>query len=163
MNAAPTILIVDDDEGHALLIQQNLEEAGLSNRIKRLCDGQAALDFFFDRAASAVNRAAGAYFVLLDIRMPKVDGIEVLRRLKGNPELKKIPVVMLTTADDVLDIERCYGLGCSAYVRKPVEYELFADTVRLLGHFSRLLRVPEIAQAHDGVDLESATSLSSPM
>lgn len=145
MNAIPTILIVDDDDGHALLIQNNLEEAGVGHRVERLRDGQAAVDFFFDHAGRATHRAVGAYFVLLDIRMPKVDGIEVLRRLKTDLYLKRFPVVMLTTADDDQDIERCYELGCSGYVKKPIEYELFADAVRLLGHFSRLLRVPELA------------------
>jgi CheY-like chemotaxis protein len=138
-------MIVDDDDGHALLIQGNLEEAGLGHRIERLRDGQAALDFFFDDASHAMHRAVGAYFVLLDIRMPRVDGIEVLRRLKADPYLKKFPVVMLTTAEDDRDVERCYELGCSGYVKKPIEYDLFADAVRLLGHYSRLLCVPELS------------------
>lgn len=149
MIATPIILIVDDDEGHALLIQQALEETGVGHRILRLGDGQAALDFFFDRTASAVQHAAGAYFVLLDIRMPKVNGIEVLRRLKSDPHLKKFPVVMLSTAEDEKEVERCYEIGCSAYVRKPVESQLFADAIRLLGLFSRLLHVPEIGEGHD--------------
>ena len=96
MNAQPTILIVDDDEGHAILIRENLEAAGLSNRIRHFRDGQAILDFFFkDHPAPG-----DAFLVLLDIRMPKIDGIEVLRRLKADPGLRKLPVIMLTTTDD---------------------------------------------------------------
>ena len=91
-----TILIVDDDEGHAILIRENLESAGVRDRIVHFRDGQAILDFFAERPADDPE----TYLVLLDIRMPKIDGIEVLRRLKADPKLAKIPVIMLTTTDD---------------------------------------------------------------
>ena len=81
--------------------------------------------------------------VLLDVRMPKVDGIEVLRRLKGDSDLRELPIIMLTTADDERDIAHCYALGCSGYIKKPVAYEMFSDTVRVLGRFTQLLKVPE--------------------
>src|SRR5258707_207650 len=112
MNPVPTILIVDDDEGHAILIRENLEAAGLPNRIDHFRDGQAILDFFFSRNARPVE----TYLVLLDIRMPKVDGIEVLRRLKADPELRKLTVIMLTTTDDTREVDRCHQLGCSGYI-----------------------------------------------
>lgn len=138
MNAQPTILIVDDDEGHAILIRENLEAAGLSNRIRHFRDGQAILDFFFkDHPAPG-----DAFLVLLDIRMPKVDGIEVLRRLKADPALARLPVIMLTTTDDSREVERCYELGCNVYVQKPVDYERFAEAIRRLGKFMSLLLVP---------------------
>jgi CheY-like chemotaxis protein len=142
MPPPPTILIVDDDEGHSLLIHQNLEESGLTNRIEHYRDGQAFLDFFFDRIGKRVSRSECAYIVLLDIRMPKIDGIEVLRRIKRDPELNKLIVIMLTTADDMRDIEKCYALGCSAYIQKPVDYENFAEAMRRLGQFTDLLMVP---------------------
>ena len=107
MTTEPTILIVDDDEGHAILIRENLEAAGLSNRIRHFRDGQAILDFFFkDRPTPG-----DAFLVLLDIRMPKVDGIEVLRRIKSDPNLRRLPVIMLTTTDDSREIARCHELG----------------------------------------------------
>lgn len=136
----PTILIVDDDEGHAILIRDNLEAAGLSNRIQHFRDGQAVLDFF----ATTRPRANETYIVLLDIRMPKVDGIEVLRRLKADPHLRKLPVIMLTTTDDAREVERCHQIGCSGYIQKPVDYDKFAEAIRRIGLFVPLLLVPQV-------------------
>lgn len=146
MKQAPTILIVDDDEGHAILVRQNLEAAGLDNRIEHFRDGQAVLDFFFDRTGAPRHQSGDVYLVLLDIRMPKVDGIEVLRRLKADAELKKIPVIMLTTTDDQREVERCHRLGCSVYIQKPVDYDKFAEAIRRLGLFVTLLLVPPVTE-----------------
>lgn len=144
MNQVPTILVVDDDEGHAILIRENLESAGLSNRIEHFRDGQAILDFLFGTADSPAQRRDGPFLLLLDIRMPKVDGIEVLRRVKADPELRKLPVIMLTTTDDAREVERCHQLGCSVYIQKPVDYDRFADAIRRLGLFVTLLLVPQV-------------------
>jgi len=133
------VLIVDDDEGHAILIRENLEAAGLRARIEHLSDGQAVLDFFAKGVAHP-----DAFLVLLDIRMPKVDGIEVLRRLKSDPVLSKLPVIMLTTTDDTREINRCYTLGCNGYIQKPVDYKKFADAIRNLGLFVPLLLIPTV-------------------
>jgi CheY-like chemotaxis protein len=133
-------LIVDDDEGHAILIRQNLEIAGLNNRIEHFRDGQAILDFFFTRRDIATE----TYLVLLDIRMPKVDGIEVLRRLKADPEFRKLPVIMLTTTEDSREVERCHQLGCSVYIQKPVDYDRFAEAIRRIGLIVPLLLVPPL-------------------
>ena len=140
-NHTPTILIVDDDEGHAILIRENLEAAGLTNRMVHFRDGQAILDFF----ANTAHGATETYLLLLDIRMPKVDGIEVLRRLKADPELGKLPVIMLTTTDDSREVERCYELGCNVYIQKPVDYERFAEAIRRLGLFVSLVLLPEVS------------------
>ena len=140
MNAQPTILIVDDDEGRAILIRENLEAAGLSNRIRHFRDGQAILDFFFkDHPAPG-----DAFLVLLDIRMPKIDGIEVLRRLKADPGLRKLPVIMLTTTDDSREIVRCHDLGCNVYMQKPVDYDRFSEAIRRLGGFVPFLQIPRL-------------------
>jgi CheY-like chemotaxis protein len=133
-----TILIVDDDEGHAILIRENLEAAGLPGRIEHFQDGQAVLDFLTQRPPDEQE----TYLVLLDIRMPKIDGIEVLRRIKSDPKLGKLPVIMLTTTDDSREIERCYSLGCNVYIQKPVDYDRFADAIRRLGLFVPLLLIP---------------------
>lgn len=140
MNKTPTILIVEDDEGHAILIRENLEAAGLKNRMEHFRDGQAVLDFFFQHQHDENQ----TYLVLLDIRMPKVDGIEVLRRLKADPELRKLPVIMLTTTDDTREVERCHQLGCSVYIQKPVDYERFTEAIRRLGLFVPLLLLPQV-------------------
>ena len=148
MNQAPTILIVDDDEGHAILIRENLELAGLKNRVQHFRDGQAVLDFFFDRTTGAAVRGHdGTYLVLLDIRMPKVDGIEVLRRIKADVNLRQLPVIMLTTTDDTREVKRCHELGCNVYIQKPVDYDKFAEAIRRLGLFVNLLLVPQVGAA----------------
>lgn len=140
MNSLPTILIVDDDEGHAILIRENLESAGAPHRIQHFRDGQAVLDFFSARPPTPGT----GYIVLLDIHMPKIDGIEVLRRLRADPELRMLPIIMLTTTDDVRDVERCHQLGCSGYIQKPVDYERFAEAIRRIGLFVPLLLVPKV-------------------
>jgi CheY-like chemotaxis protein len=140
MKPNPTILIVDDDEGHAILIRENLESAGVPHRIEHFRDGQAVLDFFATRPASPCE----SFIVLLDIRMPKVDGIEVLRRLRADPELRMLPIIMLTTTDDARDVQVCHQLGCSGYIQKPVDYDRFAEAIRRIGLFVPLLLVPEV-------------------
>ena len=142
MKTLPTILIVDDDEGHAILIRENLESAGVPNPIQHFKDGQAVLDFFAARPPSPHE----SYIVLLDIRMPKVDGIEVLRRMRADADLRMLPIIMLTTTDDVSDVQRCHQLGCSGYIQKPVDYDKFADAIRRIGLFVPLLLVPQVGQ-----------------
>ncbi|RBP46449.1 response regulator receiver domain-containing protein [Roseimicrobium gellanilyticum] len=139
-----TILIVDDDPGHARLIEKNLRRAALANPIERFSDGQEVLDFLF-RRVEGQRPSEAAYLLLLDIRMPKVDGVEVLRQIKGDVELRKIPVIMLTTTDDPREVARCHALGCSHYLVKPVDYEKFSETITSLGHFVTLVEVPEVS------------------
>jgi CheY-like chemotaxis protein len=143
MTKEVVILIADDDAGHVRLIQKNLQRAGLHNPTESFENGQEILDFLFEHGTRA-RRKDTSYLLLLDIRMPQVDGIEVLRQVKNNPELKKIPVLMLTTTDDPREVERCHGLGCNNYVVKPVDYDKFADAIKQLGLFISLVQVPEI-------------------
>ncbi len=140
------ILIADDDAGHARLIEKNLIRAGLFNKILRFEDGQEILDFLFRTGEGPKRSIDAAYFLLLDIRMPKVDGVEVLRHLKSDPELRKIPVSMLTTTDDPREVNRCHSLGCNNYIVKPVDYDKFSDAIRQLGLFVSLVQIPEIHQ-----------------
>ncbi|HMD60731.1 MAG TPA: response regulator [Opitutaceae bacterium] len=142
MNNAPVILIVDDDEGHAILVRENLVAAGLDNTIQHFSDGQAVLDFFFNPSARQKHSQAQVYLILLDIRMPKIEGTEVLRRLKADPKLRTMPVVVLTTTDDAREVERCHELGCNIYIQKPVDYDKFAEAIRRLGLFISLMMVP---------------------
>lgn len=143
MTREVTILIADDDPGHVRLIEKNLTRAGLHNAVERFPDGAAILDFLFHRGER--DRAAeGAYLLLLDIRMPKVDGVEVLRQVKAHPELRKLPVIMLTTTDDPREVERCHALGCNNYIVKPVDYDKFAEAIKQLGLFISLVQVPDI-------------------
>jgi CheY-like chemotaxis protein len=139
MNLSPVILIVDDDEGHSILVRENLLAAGLKNQIEHFYDGQAILDFFFNPGSIRRRQPDQAYLVLLDIRMPKVDGTEVLRRLKGDSDLRTVPVVVLTTTDDAREVERCLELGCNVYIQKPVDYDKFAEAIQRLGMFITLM------------------------
>jgi CheY-like chemotaxis protein len=144
MNQLPVILIAEDDEGHAILIRQSLEQAGTANPIEHFRDGQALLDFLFRRGTGRMREDGVTYLVLLDIRMPKVDGVEVLRRIKADPGLRKLPVIMLTTTDDAREVARCHELGCSVYLQKPVDYEKFAEAMRRLGLFIMLMQLPTV-------------------
>ncbi len=144
MTREVVILIVDDDAGHARLIEKNLTRAGLHNLIERFENGQMILDYLFRRGPGPHRATVTPYLLLLDIRMPKVDGVEVLRQLKGDPELRKIPTVMLTTTDDPREVERCHALGCNNYIVKPVDYEKFSEAIKQLGLFISLVEVPEI-------------------
>ncbi len=138
------ILIADDDAGHARLVEKNLARAGLNNQIFRFADGQEILDFLFRRGSGTKREPKTPYLLLLDIRMPKVDGVEVLRQIKADRWLKKIPVSMLTTTDDPREVERCHDLGCSSYIVKPVDYDKFAEAIKKLGFFISLVEVPEL-------------------
>ncbi len=137
------ILVADDDAGHARLIEKNLRRAGLDNRIERFEDGEQTLDFLM-RRGERKRESDTPYLLLLDIRMPKVDGVEVLRQLKADPELRKMPVIMLTTTDDPREVERCHEIGCSHYIVKPVDYDGFAQAIGQLGLFVTLVQIPEI-------------------
>lgn len=133
-----TIILAEDDDGHASLVQRNLERAGLVNGFTRVRDGQELLDFLASTEASAVP----SMVILLDINMPRIDGTEALRQIKANPATQRIPVIMLTTTDDPREVDRCYELGCNVYITKPVEYEGFIDAIRRLGMFLQIVRKP---------------------
>jgi len=138
------ILIAEDDAGHARLIEKNLSRAGLHNPIQRFDNGQAVLDFFHRRGPGPHRATDTPYLLLLDIRMPQVDGVEVLRQLKQDLELRKVPVIMLTTTDDPREVERCHAIGCASYIVKPVDYDKFATAIESLGLYISLVKVPEI-------------------
>lgn len=140
---AEVVIIAEDDDGHARLIEKNLARGGLLNPTLRFRDGQEVLDFLFCRGAGSHRQSDLAYLLLVDIRMPKVDGVEVLRQLKESPDLRKLPIIMLTTTDDPREVERCHQLGCNSYFVKPVDYDKFAEAIQQLGTFLSLVRVPK--------------------
>ncbi|GGH51422.1 response regulator [Frigidibacter albus] len=142
MGKEVTIVMVEDDEGHARLIEKNIRRAGVHNEIIPFADGTSALDFILgtDRSGEA---AIGRYLlILLDLNLPDMTGIDILERVKTNPHTKHLPVVILTTTDDEAEIKRCYDLGANVYITKPVEYESFANAIRQLGLFFAVLQVP---------------------
>ena len=137
-----TILLAEDDDGHAHLVQRNLERAGFLNGFLRVRDGQELLDCLNSRGGSHSQTLGDALVVLLDINMPRIDGIETLRQIKANPDTHRIPVIMLTTTDDPREINRCYEYGCNVYITKPVDYESFIDAIRRLGLFLQIVQRP---------------------
>ena len=141
MNAVPvTILLIEDDPGHARLIEKNVRRAGVSNDIHHVSDGTSALQHLFDRGETVKSDPV---LVLLDLNLPDMSGIDILQRIKADPVMKRTPVIVLTTTDDKLEIQRCYDLGCNVYITKPVEYEGFAAAIRQLGLFLTVMQVPE--------------------
>jgi CheY-like chemotaxis protein len=144
MNAvAVTILLIEDDPGHARLIEKNVRRAGVSNEIVPFTDGTSAMAYLFGHDAAGARTAGQSLLVLLDLNLPDMSGIDILRRIKGDEHLKRVPVVVLTTTDDKVEIQRCYDLGCNVYVTKPVDYEGFATAIRQLGLFLSVMQVPE--------------------
>jgi CheY-like chemotaxis protein len=137
------ILIAEDDAGHARLIERSLERAGFCNPVQRFENGQEILDFLF-RRGEGLRRQEAAYLLLLDIRMPRVDGVEVLRQIKADANLRRIPVIMLTTTDDPREVERCHDIGCSSYVVKPVDGDKFGEAIRHLGLYLSVVQVPDV-------------------
>jgi len=139
------ILLVEDDDGHAKLVERNLSRVGVANTLVRLRDGQEALDYLRGPAIDP-SRKSQSILLLLDIKMPRVDGVEVLRQLKADPQTALIPVIMLTTTDDPREVKRCYELGCSVYITKPVDYPAFVEAINRLGLFLQVVRIPDCGQ-----------------
>jgi CheY-like chemotaxis protein len=140
MNNAVTIIMIEDDEGHARLIEKNIVRAGVTNPIVHFSNGGSALEYLERNGDSAKS-----LLVLLDLNLPDMTGIDILQKLKNDEGLKRAPVIVLTTTDDKREIERCYELGCNVYITKPVEYEHFAHAIRQLGLFFSVIQVPESA------------------
>lgn len=137
------ILLAEDDDGHAALVEKNLRRAGIMNTIFRFVDGQEILDFFYQKLQGRDNfNELGSYLLLLDIRMPKVDGVQVLRTIKSDNRFKKIPIIMLTTTDSPEEIKLCHELGCSNYITKPVDYQGFIEVIKQLGLFITIIQIP---------------------
>jgi len=136
-----TIILTEDDDGHAALTRRNIERAGFGGEVLRMRDGQELLDFLGE--ARERSLAGRRLVVLLDVRMPKIDGFEALSRIKSNPSTQPIPVFMFTTTDNPAEISRAFRLGCNAWVTKPVAYDAFATTVGRLCNFLKTAQVPE--------------------
>jgi CheY-like chemotaxis protein len=135
------IIMIEDDEGHARLIEKNIRRAGISNDLLHFLDGTTALEYLFNHSEGpALN---GPAMVLLDLNLPDMSGTDILARVKNDPRLHRTPVVVLTTTDDKVEIARCYDLGCNVYITKPVNYESFADAIRQLGLFLSVIQVPD--------------------
>lgn len=142
-NFSVTIVLVEDDPGHARLIEKNLRRAHITNDIVVLRDGEEAVEYFFPVRKDVADGRTMPVLVLLDLNLPGLDGYQVLARLKAGEHTRHIPVIILTTTDDPRDIQRCYDLGCNVYITKPVEYERFTEAICQLGLFLSVVKIPE--------------------
>ncbi len=138
-----TIILAEDEEGHAKLTQKNLQRAGINNPVQWCENGKVALDFILGRDAFEGDPHDHDVLLLLDLNMPVLDGYQVLDKLKSDPRTKHIPVIILTTTDDDREVRRCYELGCNIYITKPVDYVEFSNAIRELGLFLSVIAVPD--------------------
>jgi CheY-like chemotaxis protein len=134
--------MIEDDEGHARLIERNIRRSGVNNEIVPFSNGTDAVRYLFGSDGTGLAHKGRAILILLDLNLPDMSGIEILRRIKDNKYLKAAPVVVLTTTDDSEEIKRCYEFGCNVYITKPVNYESFANAIRQLGLFFSVIQVP---------------------
>jgi CheY-like chemotaxis protein len=142
-----TIIMIEDDQGHARLIEKNIRRAGISNEIRHFTDGTSALEFLYDHPSGPAHN--GPALILLDLNLPDMSGTDLLVRFKAddNP-LKRTPIIVLTTTDDKMEVQNCYDLGCNVYITKPVNYDSFADAIRQLGLFLSVIQVPDLPEAN---------------
>ena len=130
------ILLVEDDPGDAELTIRALRNQGLANNLMHLEDGQAALDFLFGKdPAKGANATARIKVIVLDLKLPRISGSEVLHRIKTDPATRLIPVVIMSSSQQGSDITNCYGLGANSYIVKPLEFDGFMKVVAELGNY----------------------------
>ena len=137
-----TVVLIEDDEGHASLIRKNLQRVGVLNPIIHLKDGAEAMAYFFAGELKSHDKTV----VVMDLNMPGIDGFDILRHLKADESTRKMPVIVLTTTDNPKDIDRCYALGCNAFMTKPIGYDDFSEAIRKLGLMLTVVRVPHIKE-----------------
>lgn len=139
-----TLIMIEDDEGHARLIERNIRRAGVQNEIIPFMDGGGALDYLLGTDRSGQANIGRQILILLDLNLPDISGIDILRELKENPHTRRSPIIVLTTTDDQREIQRCYDLGANVYVTKPVNYEAFSNAVIQLGLVFSIIQIPAL-------------------
>jgi len=139
------VLIAEHDEKHFDMIRNSLLRAGIDNQIVRLADGRQTLEYLFEMGPQpASEHVSQKYVLFLDVNLPDVSGVEVLEKIKEDERLSKIPVIMLTVADDRPTIDRCYNLGCSTYVVKSAKNEDFSESIQNIGAFLSVVKTTSI-------------------
>lgn len=140
------IIMVEDDDGHARLIEKNLRRSGITNELIHFSNGRTVLDYL--RSKTIDTNYHKKVLLLLDLNLPEIDGFEVLQNLQSYDDTKKIPVIIMTTTNNPKEVDRCYELGCSMYINKPVDYQNFSEALVKL---SAALEAIEISQSMDSV------------
>ena len=148
------ILLAEDDKGHATLLRKNLWRTCVDAHIIHFSDGRQLLNFLGGKGAVSEIFKTGKYILLLDIKMPGINGIDVLKKMKADPTLNQIPVVMVTTTGNPREIEYCYEQGCAFYIVKPSDYIKFMETIQYLGAFLSLpcLMIPVIESSSSNIN-----------
>lgn len=136
------ILLVEDNPQDAELALKALGSSRLANEVLHVWDGAEALDYLYRRGEYVGRLEGNPAVVLLDLKMPRVDGLEVLRQVKGDPVLKGVPMVVMTSSQENRDLSACYELGVNAYVVKPVKFQAFVEAVQQVGAFWAVLNEP---------------------
>ena len=140
-----TIVMIEDEAGHARLIEKNIRRAGVNNEIVGFSDGAGALQYLLGPDGTGQVSARRQLLILLDLNLPDMTGLEILSSVKSNVHLRRSPVIVLTTTDDTREIQKCYDFGANAYIIKPLNYEGFAAAIRQLGLFLSVIQVAENA------------------
>ncbi|NTW43594.1 MAG: response regulator [Anaerolineaceae bacterium] len=133
-----TILLVEDDPGHAKLIMRNLQRANVTNNVIHFLNGKDVLEFLQSETLRQTY-----YLMLLDLNMPVMDGYQVLEQMKNNSSTQRIPIIILTTTDDQREVNRCYDLGCNVFLTKPIDPDLFSQAIHKLGLLLSIVTIPE--------------------
>ena len=142
------ILLVEDNEEDVELTMHTLRREKLANRIHVARDGEEALDFLFCEGSLTQSDCPPPRLVLLDLKLPKVDGMEVLRRMKADPRTRTIPVVIMTSSKEERDLIEGYNLGANSYIQKPVDFDQFRETVKTVGLYWLLINQPPVRKPH---------------
>jgi CheY-like chemotaxis protein len=137
-NRAVAIVMIEDDEGHARLIEKNIRRAGVANDIVCFATGAQALDYLFGPASPSRR----PFLILLDLNLPDMTGVEILAAIKSHDSTRLSPVIVLTTTDDRSEVQKCYDLGANVYITKPLDYDGFCGAIRQLGLFLSVIQVP---------------------
>lgn len=137
------IVMIEDDEGHARLIQKNLRRAGIENEIVPFTTGAPALEYLLGPDGDGLANKERPHVVLLDLSLPDMNGAYILQTVKKNESLRRSPVFVLTTSDEKSQVDRCYSLGCSSYIVKPVDYEAFSQTIHDLGSLLKNIKISD--------------------
>ncbi|MCK9209710.1 MAG: response regulator [Ignavibacteriaceae bacterium] len=139
------ILFVEDNPDDAELTLKALKKNKIANKVFLVGDGEEALDFIFAKGKfTGRNTEQNPKLILLDLKLPKIGGIEVLREIKANEKTKNIPVVVLTSSKEEMDIEKCYNLGVNSYIVKPIAFDMFMKVISDLGMYWLILNQPSI-------------------
>ena len=139
------IVMIEDDEGHARLIEKNIRRAGVTNEIVPFANGSKALSWLLGEDGTGSLHEGKSILVLLDLNLPDMTGMDILAKLRGSRHLKRLMVIVLTTTDDPVEVHRCYDLGANVYVAKPMQYEKFVNAIQQLGLFLSVVTIPEVA------------------